>query len=49
MAIIGLLFVFWCFMAYQAFMAGNPQKAAVYVAVGVGLTAYRMSKLKQGA
>jgi hypothetical protein len=49
MPIIGLLFFFWAYMAYSAFMAGNTPKAVVFIVMGIGLTIYRMKGLRPGA
>jgi hypothetical protein len=39
---VGLLFCFWVFLAYNAFQRGDGTRAAIYLGVGVALTAYRL-------
>jgi len=42
--IIGLLFLFWLFLAFRAFQRGDMGMAVVYVLVGVALAIYRLSR-----
>jgi hypothetical protein len=37
-----LLLVFWVYLAYTAFARGDTMMAALYVIVGIALTAYRL-------
>jgi hypothetical protein len=37
-----LLLVFWIYLAYSAFSRGDTMMAALYVIVGIALTAYRL-------
>lgn len=39
-----LLLCFWVYLAYGAYRAGNLTMAAIYLLIGIALTAYRMSR-----
>ena len=43
---IVLLLGFWLFLANRALQRGDMQKAGLYAAIGVALTAYRLMQLK---
>lgn len=48
-ALTALLFVFWIYLAYRAFQRGQLGLAGFYLAVGIGLTVYRvMAARKSG-
>jgi len=42
--LIGLLFLFWLYLAYRAVQRGDTGMAVVYVIIGVALAAYRLSR-----
>ena len=44
MAVIVALCIFWLVLAYRAFERGDLLLAGVFLAVGVALTAYRLTK-----
>lgn len=46
MVVIAVLCVFWMALAYREYRAGDLMLAGVFVAVGVALTAYRVSRLR---
>jgi hypothetical protein len=43
-AVIAVLCVFWLVLAYREFQRGDVLLAGVFLAVGVALTAYRLTK-----
>ena len=47
--IIAVLAVFWGFLALRAFQRGDATMGAVFLAVGVALTVYRLRALKKTA
>jgi hypothetical protein len=44
--IIGLLLLFWLFLAVTAFQDGEKGRAGIYLLVGLGLTTWRVSRLR---
>jgi hypothetical protein len=42
--LIVLLFCFWMYLAYDAFMRGNMVGALAFLAIGVALAAWRWRK-----
>lgn len=40
--LVALLFVFWIYLAYQAFQRGNTPLALIYVVIGIALALYRL-------
>lgn len=44
MLVIVALCVFWLVLAYRAFQRGDLLLAGVFLAVGIALTAYRLTK-----
>ena len=45
MPLVLLLLVFWMFMAWRALQRGDTTMAMLLVAVGIGLTAYRLKRV----
>jgi hypothetical protein len=43
-AVIVALAIFWLVLAYRAFQRGDMLLAGVFLAVGIALTAYRLTK-----
>jgi hypothetical protein len=43
-AVIVALCIFWLVLAYRAFQRGDMLLAGVFLAVGIALTAYRLTK-----
>lgn len=41
-----LLLVFWIYLAYTAFSAGDPTRAIVYLVIGGALTAWRLGTFR---
>ena len=41
-SLVLLLLVFWVFLAYRALQRGDATMAALYVIIGIALTAYRL-------
>ena len=41
-ALVALLFVFWIYMAYRELQRGNIPLAVLFLAIGVGLSLYRL-------
>jgi len=48
-AVTAVLFVFWIFMAFRAFQRGDLLMAGVLLAVGVVLTAWRVTAARKRA
>jgi hypothetical protein len=44
MPLVLLLLVFWISLAYRALQRGDIATAAIYIAIGVALTVYRLRK-----
>jgi hypothetical protein len=44
LAVIGLLFCFWGFLAFRAVQRGDMALAGIYALVGIALTGYRLSR-----
>jgi NADH:ubiquinone oxidoreductase subunit 3 (subunit A) len=47
--VTGILFIFWVAMAYRQLQRGDTLLAAVFLAVGVVLTIYRVRLAKKKA
>jgi hypothetical protein len=47
LALTLVLLVLWLTLAYRAFQRGDVLLAAILLAVGVGLTLYRLRRLKR--
>jgi len=44
MAVIIVLAIFWCALAYRSYSHGDMAMAGVFLAVGAVLTVYRLGK-----
>jgi hypothetical protein len=45
--LILLLFVFWCYLAYQALQRGDTPRAALYLLLGLALTWWRLDSARK--